>query len=584
MASRQENSASNTHCVCNSPEAGDEDSSSVSPSTHRRSLSANPPLTPPPSPLPLSSSPPPHPSPRLPPSPPQSPPSPPSPPQSPPSPPSPPSSPPPPSHPPPSAYLYSDNSVSALLTTLLGYTGFSVLFILLFGKLRLAFPEAYNIRLLTGVANPPMELPTGTFNWLGSLIFYPEEKVLASAGLDSVVSLRVVRLCLHFFIILTIVNCSMVLPFNLQGGAIDHHNNSDDYTEDSLEESTIMNIPNASGDEPKSYYLYSAVCSAWITTYIFMMLIRSYHLDFVKLRTAYFKMQARDAGGLVGKTLLVKDVPIDFIGSPAHRLVQEIARFLLPFLPTDMHTKLIRSVGTVIQRTQQILATGVNTFEALVLSTKMYTSHDVQVYATVMMPTGEVQSTAPQLTLAPQWHTDLLFGLEGMMAIGWTALEWGGMVRLQLWASKGLTTADQRLGECFVPIPTLTPKQLDDGVSTDDAAWTECWVPLVDDRGQCEGALGEVLVALELVSSFSASYTPPERSRSNLNVKSTDTSSLSLNSRRRRLLDAGEDLRNQHACKAWTLVARVNQARGLDLDASKVPPCLYTQTAHGGPR
>eukprot|EP00854_Cymbomonas_tetramitiformis_P020312 gene20312-24324_t len=270
-----------------------------------------------------------------------------------------------------------------------------------------------------------MELPTGTFNWLGSLIFYPEEKVLASAGLDSVVSLRVVRLCLHFFIILTIVNCSM-------GGAIDHHNNSDDYTEDSLEESTIMNIPNASGDEPKSYYLYSAVCSAWITTYIFMMLIRSYHL-----------------------------------------------------------------------RTQQILATGVNTFEALVLSTKyltslisgagvlaylpMYTSHDVQVYATVMMPTGEVQSTAPQLTLAPQWHTDLLFGLEGMMAIGWTALEWGGMVRLQLWASKGLTTADQRLGECFVPIPTLTPKQLDDGVSTDDAAWTECWVPLVDDRGQCEG-------------------------------------------------------------------------------------------------
>lgn len=60
----------------------------------------------------------------------------------------------------------------------------------------------------------PPPIGKGIFAWVGPLWKTTETEMVAYAGLDAAIFLRFTRMCMHIFVILSILGCAVLIPVN----------------------------------------------------------------------------------------------------------------------------------------------------------------------------------------------------------------------------------------------------------------------------------------------------------------------------------------------------------------------------------
>ncbi|KAJ1674680.1 hypothetical protein EV182_002784, partial [Spiromyces aspiralis] len=85
--------------------------------------------------------------------------------------------------------------------------------ILVFSWLRPKFPDLYSPRIRLR-RRRPLNLPKSYFGWMWTVIKTPDEFVLQTLGLDSLIYLRFWRMCIYIFIILNLWALVLVVPIN----------------------------------------------------------------------------------------------------------------------------------------------------------------------------------------------------------------------------------------------------------------------------------------------------------------------------------------------------------------------------------
>ncbi|XP_052186299.1 CSC1-like protein At1g69450 isoform X4 [Diospyros lotus] len=216
--------------------------------------------------------------------------------------------------------------VSALLTSLGINFGLCILFFTLYSVLRKqpSNYEVYMPRLLAdGLSqqrrfNLQMLLPTP--GWVRRAWQPSEEEMLASAGLDAVVFMRIIILSLRIFCVAGIIGIFVLLPVNCTGNqlaSIDFAN----LTSDSLDVFSISNVNNGSN---KLWIHFSAVYI--VTVFICCLLYYEYRYISSK-RVTYFHSSKPQPHQF---TILVRSIPV----SVGISVSDSVERFFTQYHPS----------------------------------------------------------------------------------------------------------------------------------------------------------------------------------------------------------------------------------------------------------
>eukprot|EP00850_Spirogloea_muscicola_P000569 SM000002S05649 [mRNA] locus=s2:1374426:1379090:- [translate_table: standard] len=199
-------------------------------------------------------------------------------------------------------------TLSALLTSVstsfVLFLGILLVYVLL-SKRRANFPVYYPARLLSGQGPPEHVEKKGLFSWLAEARSVTEEEIIAFAGVDAAVYLRLLLTCLHITIFAAVYCCLVLIPLCAQGGYYESHNEhqvepGQKFRYDSLDLLAMGNIQDGS---PLLWAF--AIGAYWVTMGTFLFLRRAF-MDISKLR---WRHQATERARPDQYTVLVRDIP-----------------------------------------------------------------------------------------------------------------------------------------------------------------------------------------------------------------------------------------------------------------------------------
>lgn len=146
--------------------------------------------------------------------------------------------------------------------------------LLIFSLLRNKFPRIYSPRLLlNGLDFPISKLPNNLFGWFFPAFKIKDEEILQYAGLDALMFLRYLRLCLKFCIIILPYGLIVALPVNYYGGVSDK-----DATITGLDRLTMGNVT------PLSRKLWVHFVGVWVYTFVILYLLYQEYVAYQSLR------------------------------------------------------------------------------------------------------------------------------------------------------------------------------------------------------------------------------------------------------------------------------------------------------------
>ncbi|KAK3260599.1 CSC1-like protein erd4, variant 2 [Cymbomonas tetramitiformis] len=402
---------------------------------------------------------------------------------------------------------------------------YAVVFFALFGGvLRPRFPEAYSPRRLMNLEHKPIAMPPGPFAWLVALMSYPDHKVAETAGLDALVWLNIISFGNHLFAIISFWSLVFVMPFNFLGHSLTAEKCS------LLDYLTVQNIANGSP------LLWAHVAAAWVKTLVCISLLTKYRKRVVELRKEYFAQQST---GVESLTCLVRRIPGLIIGSPPHRLVQEITRFTLPLMPKSWHERFVsilkKTVERLLQGTNFVLEHGIQNITNIILDTQSRVdniSHAFYLKSLVVLktPRGLQHYTETGFGADPGWDSVFSFRKEDLeVPVGCKPV-----IRIAVHGSFSGEMGE--LGICSLPIPSMANDALHDCKQEPQHHWL--WLYLKD--GAEDELCGQILLKTQLMRPPKKSL-QPQKSLKNLELARSAST----------------------APKAWLFVVTVMRARDL---------------------
>ena len=145
---------------------------------------------------------------------------------------------------------------------------------MLFSLLRNKFPRVYTPRfLLHRLHFPTRNIPSHAIGWLFPALKIKDEDILEYLGLDALMFLRYLRLCLKFGLIILPYGLLVALPVNYYGGVSDT-----DPTMTGLDRFTMGNVT------PLSKKLWVHFIGVWVYTLAILYLMYREYIAYQELR------------------------------------------------------------------------------------------------------------------------------------------------------------------------------------------------------------------------------------------------------------------------------------------------------------
>ncbi|KAJ6312156.1 hypothetical protein OIU77_013831 [Salix suchowensis] len=244
--------------------------------------------------------------------------------------------------------------VSAILTSVGINSALCVLFLVLYSILKKqpSYYEVYVPRLLAEGSSKRrsrfnLERLIPSTGWLSKAWKLSEDELLSSSGLDAVVYMRTITLCLKVFSFTGIIGMLILLPVNCTGTELQQVDFADLYTS-SLDVFTISNVKSG------SKLLWIHFSSVYVVT-IFICYLLYYEYNYISSkRIAYFYSSKPQADQF---TILVHSIPV----SAGSSVSDSVESFFTEYHPTTYLSH------TVLRRTSKV--------QSLIVSSVFFFAH-----------------------------------------------------------------------------------------------------------------------------------------------------------------------------------------------------------------
>ncbi|KAI8870652.1 DUF221-domain-containing protein, partial [Ramicandelaber brevisporus] len=149
----------------------------------------------------------------------------------------------------------------------------------------------------------PRPLPSGIFTWIPALVNVSEPDFLAIAGLDGVMLMRFLKMCLHLCAMLTIVGVGVLIPINLSGGTISPARAP---MPSDIRKLPIVALSFYNIDETR--FLWAHVAIAYLFTIVIILVLVHNDRFFIRARRLYFASDQYRTS-LQNRTLMFHHLP-----------------------------------------------------------------------------------------------------------------------------------------------------------------------------------------------------------------------------------------------------------------------------------